>query len=96
VFAGELVGPASLAAMVRRSSRFGRTAGYGLGVMVRPIAGVRVAGHDGMYFGWTASAGTDDATATTVAAVTNMSALRVPAARLAAAVRTALARERKR
>jgi D-alanyl-D-alanine carboxypeptidase len=96
LFAGELLGPPALAAMVRRSSRFGRTAGYGLGVMVRRIAGVRVAGHDGMYFGWTASAGTDDATATTVAAVTNVSALAVPAARLATAVRTALARERGR
>lgn len=94
LFAGELVGPSALAAMVRRSSRFGRTAGYGLGVMVRPIAGVRVAGHDGMYFGWTASAGTDDTTATTVAVVTNVAAFPVPAARLATAVRTALSRER--
>ena len=52
--------------------------------------GAVVTGHDGVYFGWTASTGVDDATATTVSAVANLTGPSVPAARLAKAVRAAL------
>jgi len=91
LFTGELVSAPTLGAMVARSSRFGRKRGYGLGVMTSQVPGGVVAGHDGMYFGWTASAGTDDATATTVAVVANLAGASVPAGRLARAVRAALA-----
>ena len=67
-----------------------RGAAYGLGVMARRDGRAIVAGHDGLYFGWTASASTDDATGTTVAAVCNLASLRMPAARVAAAARAAL------
>ena len=79
-----------LAAMTRRTSRFGRRGGYGLGVMTSRVRDAVVAGHDGVYFGWTASTGIDDATATTVSAVANLTGPSVPAARLAKAVRAAL------
>ena len=68
----------------------GRKRGYGLGVMTSPLPGAVHAGHDGMYYGWTASTGIDDATATTVAVVANLAGASVPAARLAKAVRAAL------
>jgi D-alanyl-D-alanine carboxypeptidase len=90
LFGGELVSAGSLAAMVARSSRFGRTRGYGLGVMLRRTRAAVIAGHDGLYFGWTASTSIDDATATTVAVVANLASPRVPAARLARATRAAL------
>ena len=90
LFGGELVSGRSLRAMTARTSRFGRKGGYGLGVMTTRVDGAVVAGHDGVYFGWTASTGIDDATATTVAAVANLTAPSVPAARLAKAARTAL------
>jgi hypothetical protein len=80
----------TLGAMTARTSRFGRKAGYGLGVMTTRAPGAVVAGHDGVYFGWTASTGIDDATATTVSAVANLMAPSVPAARLARAARAAL------
>ena len=59
--------------------------------MARREDGAIVAGHDGLYHGWTASVSADDATGTTVAAVCNLGSLRVPAARVAAAARAALA-----
>ena len=90
LFGGELVGASTLAAMTRRTSRFGRRGGYGLGVIITRVRGAVVAGHDGVYFGWTASTGIDDATATTVSAVANIISPSVPAARLAKAVRAAL------
>ena len=37
-----------------------------------------VAGHDGIYLGWTASASIDDATATTVAVVANLASPSTP------------------
>jgi hypothetical protein len=80
--------------MVSQGSRLGRAAGYGLGVMTRQIPGVEVAGHDGLYFGWTASTSIDDATATTVAVVTNLAGPGTPAARLANAARAALTPDR--
>ena len=49
-----------------------------------------VAGHDGLYFGWTASASIDDATATTIAVVTNLAGPRIPALRVAEAARAAV------
>lgn len=90
LFGGELVSAPTLRAMTARVSRFGRTAGYGLGVQVTRVGGAVVAGHDGVYFGWTASTGIDDATATTVSAVANLAAPSVPAAQLAMAARVAL------
>ena len=53
-------------------------------------AGPVLAGHDGIYFGWTASASIDDATATTVAVVTNLAAPKLPAVQVAEAIRAAL------
>jgi D-alanyl-D-alanine carboxypeptidase len=88
LFGGELVAPETLRAMVRRTSRFGR--GYGLGVMLSRTPQGAAAGHDGVYFGWTASASIDDATATTVAVVADVVAPSIPAARLATAVRDAI------
>ena len=90
LFGGELLSGAALGELVTRSSRFGRRRGYGLGVMTSRERGGVLAGHDGMYFGWTASTGIDDATATTVTAVANIAGASVPAARLAKAVRAAL------
>jgi D-alanyl-D-alanine carboxypeptidase len=90
LFGGELVSARTLGAMTARTSRFGRKAGYGLGVMCTRVPGAVVAGHDGVYFGWTASTGIDDATATTVSAVANLAGPSVPAARLAKAARAAL------
>ena len=88
LFGGELLAPGTLRAMVRRTDRFPRGRGYGLGVMLyRTEGGAMVAGHDGIYLGWTASAGIDDATATTVAVVANLASLSTPAARIAAALR---------
>jgi D-alanyl-D-alanine carboxypeptidase len=94
LFTAELVNPQTLGAMVSRSSRLGRKAGYGLGVMTTQIPGAVVAGHDGLYFGWTASTSIDDATATTISAVTNLAEPSIPAARLAKAARAALTRTR--
>ena len=90
LFTGELVSAQTLGAMVSRRSRFGRKAGYGLGVMTTQVPGAVVAGHDGLYFGWTSSTGIDDATATTVAVVANLAGPTVPAARIARAARSAL------
>ena len=90
LFGGELVNAPTLAAMTRRTSRFGRRGGYGLGVIITRDRGAVVAGHDGVYFGWTASTAIDDATATTVSAVANLVSPSVPAARLTKAVRAAL------
>ena len=81
LFGGELVSAPMLGAMVARTSRFGRKRGYGLGVMTRREHGAVVAGHDGLYFGWSASSSIDDATATTVAVVTSLASPRVPASR---------------
>ena len=92
LFTGELVSTQTLGAMVSRRSRLGRKAGYGLGVMISQVPGAVVAGHDGWYFGWTSSTGIDDATATTVAVVTNLGGPTVPAARIANAARSALTR----
>jgi hypothetical protein len=90
LFGGELLAEASLRAMVRRVSRFSRGRGYGLGVMLsRDPGGAAVAGHDGLYLGWSASASIDDATATTVAAVANLASPSVPAGKLATAIRKA-------
>jgi D-alanyl-D-alanine carboxypeptidase len=88
LLAGELTAPATVRAMVPRVRARGMA--YGLGIMARHEGGAILAGHDGLYFGWTASASTDDATGTTVAAVCNVAGLRVPAARVAAAARAAL------
>jgi D-alanyl-D-alanine carboxypeptidase len=90
LFTGKLVSAQTLGAIVSRSSRLSRQAGYGLGVMISPIPGAVVAGHDGLYFGWTASTSIDDATATTIAVVTNLAGPANPAARLAKAARAAL------
>jgi D-alanyl-D-alanine carboxypeptidase len=90
LFGGELVSAPTLRAMTARTSRFGRKGGYGLGVMTTRVPGAIVAGHDGVYLGWTASTGVDDATATTVSAVANLVAPSVPAARLVKATREAL------
>ena len=90
LFAGELVSRDSLRAMVRRTSRFGRRYGYGLGVQLKRVPGAVLAGHDGIYFGWTASASIDDTTATTVAVVTNLAAPKLSSAQVAEAVRAAL------
>ncbi len=92
LFTGELVSTQTLGAMVSRRSRLGRKAGYGLGVTISQVPGAVVAGHDGWYFGWTSSTGIDDATATTVAVVTNLGGPTVPAARIANAARSALTR----
>ena len=78
LLAGELAAPATVRGMVPRVRA--RGAAYGLGIMARREDGAIVAGHDGLYFGWTASASTDDATGTTVAAVCNLASLRMPAA----------------
>lgn len=90
LFAGQLLTGPSLQAMTARSSRFGHKRGYGLGVMLERRPGAVVAGHDGLYFGWTASASRDDATATTIAVVANLAGPSVPAARVAKAARAAL------
>lgn len=92
LFTGELVRAQTLGAMVARTSRLNRKAGYGLGVMISQVTGAVVAGHEGWYFGWTSSTGIDDATATTVAVVTNLGGPTIPAARLARAARGALTR----
>ena len=90
LFAGELVTPAMLGQMVARRSRMGRGTGYGLGLTIQRRAGATLAGHDGMYFGWTASASIDDATATTVVALVGAARLPVPATVVANAARDAL------
>jgi D-alanyl-D-alanine carboxypeptidase len=90
LFGGELVNTRTLGAMTARTSRFARRGGYGLGVMTSRVPGAVVAGHDGVYFGWTASTGIDDATGTTVSAVANLTAPSLPAAQLAKAARAAL------
>jgi D-alanyl-D-alanine carboxypeptidase len=87
LFGGELVGRAGLRAMVTRVSRFGRRRGYGLGVQLERVPGAVLAGHDGIYFGWTAATSIDDTSATTVAVVTSLAAPGVPAARVASAAR---------
>jgi D-alanyl-D-alanine carboxypeptidase len=85
---GELVRPRMLREMLAPPRR--RRPAYGLGLMTRRGEGGVLAGHDGMYFGWTSSTAMDDATGTTVAATANLTGLTVPAARVARAVRAAL------
>jgi D-alanyl-D-alanine carboxypeptidase len=86
---GELVSPPTRRAMVAPSPRR-HLASYGLGLISRRTGNAVVAGHDGLYFGWTASTGTDDATGTTVSVVANVASPTIPAARVARAVREAL------
>jgi hypothetical protein len=67
-----------------------RLPSYGLELILRRDGDAVVAGHDGLYFGWTASTSTDDATRTTVTAVENLAGARLPGARIAWAARRAL------
>jgi hypothetical protein len=90
LFGGELVRRETVRAMTARQSRMGPRAGYGLGVMIVRRGGTLVAEHDGLYFGWTASAGMDAGTGTTVAVVANVAGPTIPARRLAEAVRRRL------
>ena len=64
---------------------------YGLGVAVEQREDTTVLGHDGMYYGWSAMTTYDARTHVTVAVVTNLAAIPVPAQRLQRAVRSALA-----
>jgi D-alanyl-D-alanine carboxypeptidase len=89
LFGGELIGPEMLREMTRRTDRHGRRS-YGLGVQLKRTDLGVLAGHDGIYAGWTASASIDDATATVVAVTANLASRRVPAGRIASAVREAL------
>ncbi|HWT22286.1 MAG TPA: serine hydrolase, partial [Solirubrobacteraceae bacterium] len=90
LLSGGLVPRARLREMVTPGPRR-HLPGYGLGLVSRRDGAAVVAGHDGFYLGWTASTGMDDATGTTVAAVANLGGVRIPAARIAAAARRALA-----
>jgi D-alanyl-D-alanine carboxypeptidase len=89
LLSGELLEPRTLREMLAPGPRR-RLPAYGLGVMTRSTGRGVLAGHDGMYLGWTASTGMDDATGTTVTVVANLMGPTVPGARVARAVRAAL------
>ena len=91
---GDLVTPRRLREVVTPGPRR-RLPSYGLELILRRDGDAVVAGHDGLYFGWTASTSTDDATGTTVSAVANLAGPRLagprlPGARVAWAARRAL------
>lgn len=60
---------------------------YGLGVTSEARRGTTTWGHEGMYFGWSATSTHDPASRLTVTVLTNLAAIPVPAERLERSMR---------
>lgn len=65
---------------------------YGLGVAIEQRASTTKLGHEGMYYGWSATTTYEPSTRTTVTVTTNLSGIPVPAERLERSLRAALSR----
>lgn len=65
---------------------------YGLGVAIEERSEATTFGHEGMYYGWSAVTTFDPQTRVTIAVVTNLAAIPVPAERLERALREVVRR----
>ncbi len=65
---------------------------YGLGVAVEQRARATTPGHEGMYYGWSATTTFDPRTRVAIAVATNLAAVPVPAERLERSLREAISR----
>lgn len=63
---------------------------YGLGVAIEERARTTTLGHEGMYYGWSATTTFDPRTRVTIAVLTNLASIPVPAERLELSLRNAL------
>ena len=64
---------------------------YGLGVAIEQRGGTRTIGHEGMYYGWSATRSYDPHTCITITVLTNLAKIPVPAERLERSLREAMA-----
>ncbi len=63
---------------------------YGLGVAIEQRATTTTFGHEGMYYGWSATTTYDPRTRVTIAVLTNLATIPVPAERLERSLRKAM------